>query len=243
MTTIFLAIQDSESRRWSPVAKVSLVDSIYRLVYTQGAWNVPGFSGFSRMQNLEEEYRSLEIFPILKNRTLPRSRPEFEKYLTWLGIHRAEHTELSELARSGGLRATDEIELIPVPEKLADGSFEAYFFARGASHMPEQTALQIGVSDRLYVMRDFQNPKDSAALLLRTGDPISLVGYAPRYYSEYLSQLASKCSPSEFVVSVERVNREAPTAYRILCKVSAPWVDELDAFQGADFKEIPRVSE
>lgn len=66
MKSLYLAIQQHESRRWSPVAKVTKNGGVYRLVYTKGAWEVPGFSGFARMEDLYQEYRSAEIFPILK---------------------------------------------------------------------------------------------------------------------------------------------------------------------------------
>ncbi|WP_131721597.1 HIRAN domain-containing protein [Xanthomonas sp. NCPPB 1128] len=239
MKSLYLAIQEIESRRWSPVAKVTKADGVYRFVYTKGAWDVPGFGGFARMQVLGQEYRSTEIFPILKNRTLPRSRPEYESYISWLGLSVKEHDELDELARSGGLRATDQIELIPSPEKRPDGTFEAYFFVRGISHIPSAMGVDIKAGDRLFVMKDFQNERDPAALLLRTDDPVSLVGYAPRYYSHDLSRLAGECHAGDFCVTVERVNIGAPAAYRVLCKVTAPWPEGFEFFSSHVFDEVP----
>ncbi|WP_295954027.1 HIRAN domain-containing protein [uncultured Xanthomonas sp.] len=242
MKSLYLAIQELGSRRWSPVAKVTKTDGAYRLVYTKGAWEVPGFSGFARMEALDQEYRSAEIFPILKNRTLPRSRPEYESYISWLGLTLKEHDQLDELARSGGVRATDQIELIPAPEKKADGTFEAYFFVRGIGHIPGAAGADIKVGDRLFVMKDFQNERDPAALLLRTDDPVSVVGYAPRYYSYDLSRLANFCQASDFRVMVERVNIGAPAAYRVLCKVTAPWPEGFEFFGSHVFDEVPNLT-
>ena len=240
MKSLFLAIQDYESRRWSPVARVTKLDGTFRLVYTKGAMDIPGFSGFGRMQPLEAEFESDEIFPILKNRTLPRSRPEFASYFSWLGLSLDEHDQLDELARSGGLRATDPIELIPAPERSEDGNFEAFFFVRGVGHIPGQGLENLVAGERLFVMKDFQNEKDSSALLLRTNDPISLVGYAPRYYSPDLGRLAASCVEGEFRVTVERVNADAPAAYRVLCKVSAPWPQGFRFFESAAFEELSK---
>ncbi|MFA0923908.1 HIRAN domain-containing protein [Xanthomonas fragariae] len=242
MKSLYLAIQQHESRRWSPVAKVTKTGGIYRLVYTKGAWEVPGFSGFARMEDLCQEYRSADIFPILKNRTLPRSRPEYQDYISWLGLSAEEHDELDELARSGGLRATDQIELIPAPEKKANGSFETFFFVRGISYIPGSDDVDLKVGDRLFVMKDFQNEKDPAALLLRTDDPVSLVGYAPRYYSYDISRLANVCQASDLLVKVERFNMKAPAAYRVLCKVAGPWPEGFEFFGSDVFDEVPKSS-
>ncbi|MCC5049254.1 HIRAN domain-containing protein [Xanthomonas campestris] len=241
MKSLYLAIQQHESRRWSPVAKVTKNGGVYRLVYTKGAWEVPGFSGFARMEDLYQEYRSAEIFPILKNRTLPRSRPEYQNYILWLGLSPEEHDELDELARSGGIRATDQIELIPAPERKEDGSFEAFFFVRGISDIPGTADIDLKIGDRLFVMKDFQNEQDSAALLLRTGDPVSVVGYAPRYYSHDLSRLAELCPPQDLLVTVERLNNNAPAAYKVLCKVVAPWPAGFDFFGSHVFDEVPKA--
>ena len=238
MKSLFLAIQEHESRRWSPVAKVTKANGLFRLVYTKGAKGIPGFNGFGRMQPLDCEFESHEIFPILKNRTLPRTRPEFASYYAWLGLSLDKHDQLDELARSGGLRATDPIELIPAPERTPEGNFEAFFFVRGVGHIPNSGWEGIVAGDRLFVMKDFQNEKDSAALLLRTGDPISLVGYAPRYYSHDLGRLADECQVADFKVTVERVNLDAPAAYKVLCKVSAPWPEGFHFFESEVFDEF-----
>ncbi len=72
-------------------------------------------------------------------------------------------------------------------------------------------------------MQDLQNRYDEMALLLRTGDPISLVGYAPRYYSAEFTQLIEAVGAEEVKVTVERVNRDAPLQYRVLCRFISPW--------------------
>ncbi len=242
MNSIYLAVQDELSRLWAPVAKVTREEGLYRLVYTKGSEQIPGFAGFGRMSDLQGHYVSKELFPILKNRTLPKSRPEYADYLKWLGLSpSAPLDELDELSRSGGLRATDGIEIIPVPRKTELGNYEAYFFSRGISHLPDFDVSRIKVGANLFVMKDFQNRRDENALLLRTDDPISLVGYAPKYYSTDFSRIAGACEANELSVTVEQVNPRAPSAYRVLCKISAPWPKSFEVCTSESFSE--RASE
>ncbi|WP_152984553.1 HIRAN domain-containing protein [Stenotrophomonas terrae] len=225
MKTIFIAAKDAENQKWYPVARVQYDGNYFALRYTKGALLIPGFVGFGLMNELTAEYRSTTLFPLLSNRVLPRSRPESKTYLGWMGLH-ADSDAFDELARSGGLRATDSIELVPLPVPTLDGNYEAHFFIRGIGHLPASTASLVDSLDegsRLFVLRDVQNAYDPAALLLRTGQPVSLVGYVPRYYSSDFSRLVEGGGAVKSVVEVLRVNRGSPTSYRVLCRLSAPW--------------------
>lgn len=57
------------------------------------------------------------------------------------------------------------------------------------------------------------------ALLLRTGEPITLVGYAPRYYSGEFTQVINSTELDQVKVTVEQVNSDAPIQYRVLCRL------------------------
>lgn len=239
MKALFLALQEQGTHRWSPVARVIKEQGRYRLSYTRGALDVDGFKGFGRMGELGREYVSDVLFPLLQNRVLPRSRPEYKYYLEWLGLSEVAHDELEELSRTGGVRATDSIELIPCPEPTPENVYEAYFFVRGIRHFPsevEARVSQLKAGDRLFLIKDVQNVHDQSALLLRTNEPISLIGYAPRYYSEDFSELASGANVSKVEVVVERINMDAPLPYRVLCRIRAPWPNLFSACGSEKFK-------
>lgn len=73
-----------------------------------------------------------------------------------------------------------------------ENNYEVCFFSRGLRHLNlenQARARNLKPGERLFLMRDLQNEHDAMALLLRTGDPIFLVGYAPRYYSEEFNQV------------------------------------------------------
>jgi hypothetical protein len=226
MKALFIAWQDTKTRRWAPVGRLTRENGIYRFVYTRGAEEMADFRPFGRMQDLRKAYKSEELFPIFANRILAKNRPEYRDYLKWLGLSEARYDTLEELARTGGLRATDSLELFPCPEPTEGKNYEVYFFCRGLRHFHtenQERTNQLGAGERLYLMQDLQNPHDSMALLMRTSDPITLVGYAPRYYSAEFTQLIKSTEPDQVKVTVEQINSDAPIQYRVLCKLASPW--------------------
>ncbi|WP_295392108.1 HIRAN domain-containing protein [uncultured Thiodictyon sp.] len=241
MKALFVAVQDHDSRCWAPVARLTRENGSYRFVYTEGARDLPGFTPFGRMTNLESQYISNELFPLFANRVLPKSRPEYRDYLNWLGLSAADHDALDELARTGGLRATDTIELIPYPEATADRCYVVYFFGRGLRHLAAENQARIGsldVGERLHLLHDLQNPIDCMALMLRTGDPVSIVGYVPRYYAADWTRLIQLAGAEAVMVTVERVNQDAPMQYRLLCKLSAPWPAAFSPCKDGQYRPI-----
>ena len=241
MKALFIAWQDAKSRRWAPVGRLTRENGVYRFVYTRGAKEIPNFRPFGRMQDLHKIYHSKELFPIFANRVLAKNRPEYQDYMKWLGLSEAQYDELEELARTGGLRATDSLEIFPCPEPTEGRNYEVYFFCRGLRHQHEENrarAMQLEKGEQLFLMRDLQNPYDDMALLMRTSDPITLVGYAPRYYSAEFTQLIKSNGPDKVKVTVAQVNRDAPEQYRILCKLASPWPLSFSPCANEQFKAL-----
>ncbi len=241
MKSLFVAWQDPQSRQWAPVGRLSRDNDHYRFVYTQGAKDLPNFTPFGRMTDLQVEYVSDKLFPLFSNRILAKSRPEYEQYLGWLGMTKSHYDALDELSRTGGVRATDSLEVFACPQPTLDHNYEVYFFCRGLRHLHtenQRRADELTRGERLYVMPDPQNEFDKMALLLRTGDPISLVGYAPRYFSGEFNQLIELVSAENVKVTVEKVNLDAPLQYRILCRISSPWPEQFQPFQNDSFLSL-----
>ncbi|HEY4697898.1 MAG TPA: HIRAN domain-containing protein [Gallionella sp.] len=241
MKALFVAWQDMKSRSWAPVGRLTHEDGVYRFVYTRGAEAMPDFRPFGVMQDLHSAYKSEKLFPLFANRILAKNRPEYSDYLKWLGLNEARYDELEELARTGGLRATDSLELFPCPEPTAGKNYEVYFFCRGLRHLHaenQERAQQLKPGERLYLMQDLQNPHDPMALLMRTVEPITLVGYAPRYYSAEFTQLIKSTAPDQVKVTVEQVNLDAPVQYRVLCKLTSPWPANFSPCTTQDFEAL-----
>ncbi len=136
---LFVAWQDPT---WYPVGQVVSQGNQFFFVYTKGALDahqtgrfhsLPSFPDFHRI------YVSDELFPLFSNRSLRQSRPEYKQYLEWLSVPECEADPFAILARSGGQRVTDTLEIFPAPAKSDTGHYEIHFLVHGLSHMPEES--------------------------------------------------------------------------------------------------------
>ncbi|PCH60224.1 MAG: DNA-binding protein [Gammaproteobacteria bacterium] len=224
---LFVAWQNPKNRSWAPVGRLTYDDGLFRFVYTRGAKDMgDSFQPFGAMKDLNSSYISEKLFPLFANRVLSKSRPEYEQYLKWLGMSENAYDVMDELSRTGGFRATDSLELFPCPEPTAQNQYVVYFFSRGIRHILPENRERVNKLEKgqsLFLMCDIQNKYDPHALVLRTDDPVTLVGYAPRYYSGEFSSIVNEVSPENIEVTAERVNKDAPLQYRLLCKMSSPW--------------------
>lgn len=246
MKTLFVAWQDLANSRWLPVGRLTRKGGKYTFVYTKGAKKSKNFKPFGGLKDLTEVYESEVLFPLFANRILPKSRPEYSSYLHWLGLTDTSDNEIEMLARTGGLRATDTLQLLPCPEPTRNNSYKVYFFSHGVRHLPPDHRNRINElvsGQRLFLMRDIQNPFDRYALLMRTDDPISIVGYCPRYYSADFTKLIRLAGQVNVSVTVEKVNADAPMQMRLLCKLHAPWPSSFSACSTEEYKPLRAVKD
>jgi hypothetical protein len=179
------------------------------------------------------------LFPLFANRLLYKSRPEYQAYLQWLNVPGNEsNNPLLLLARSGGKRATDLLEVFPYPERNAAGNYEFYFFSRELRHLSKETLEKINLmslGEQLLLVPSSQNEHDTYAIALQTNNSVK-VGYCPPYWAENFWQMMENMKQID--LTVVKVNREAPLQFRLLCK----WVFDLpegfQPFLDEDFHEI-----
>jgi hypothetical protein len=225
MQDLIVAWQDPESREWLPVGRLGRVDEGYYFVYTEGAKKSSKFEPFGWMQDITSAYVSKDIFPLFANRLLPKSRPDYKDYMRWLGFSDQEPNDLEVLARSRGVRATDKLEMFPCPAPDERGYYRGYFFCHGLRYLlPENVnrIAQLSIGQQLFVALDVQNPADTNALLLRSPDPVAMVGYFPRYLAVEFRRVIESM-PKQFCVHVQQINLDAPYDLRLLCTVEFPW--------------------
>ena len=89
-------------------------------------------------------------------------------------------------------------------------------------------------------MLDVQNKYDMHALVLRTKEPVTLVGYAPRYYSGEFSSVVDEVGQENIKVTVEQVNEDAPLQYRVLCKLESQWPKNFAPCMKDQYKVLSR---
>ncbi len=247
MPTLFLAWQDPERRTWYPIGRLTSREGLYTFVYTKGAEQARERAGFQTLTSFPELYTAYvaeELFPLFTNRVLPQARPDYQEYLQWLSIPASEHDPVAILARSGGRKVTDSLEVFPRPERTSTGEYHAHFLLHGMSHMPEHAvdrAALLRAGEPLLIMRDFQNPKDPEALALRTAETVErdmyILGYVPRYLRGDILKLLKTGHVPHIVV--ERVNPPpAPVQFRILCKAIQRWPQGFEPFSDPEFAPL-----
>lgn len=235
---VFLAWQCPETRRILPVGRLlALGDEGYEFSYIRAVERArqAGFQALVSFPDITTVYRSEELPPVFKNRVMPTSRPDYPAFVSELGLQ-VGAGPMAIMGRSGGRRATDELEVFAPPTLQEDGSLEMRVLARGVRHVPgaEPAITELAAGERLFVAIDAQNPHSPYARLLRT-QSVRLVGYLPDYLAHELDRLAV---PSEPTVTVERINPSpTPVHHRLLCRVQLP--PNCAPFRGADYSPIP----
>ncbi len=237
---LILSWKNSTTHMWVPVGRLKFQNNHYFFQYTKGAQTSKEFQPFEKMDNLNKIYESEELFPLFKNRLLQKSRPEYSEYLDWLDVSKTEMHPMEELALTGGVRATDSLQLFPMPIEN-NGYYEVKFFSHGIRYLASsyiERANKLENGDKLYIMKDIQNPHDGYALTLRTEDPPELVGYCPKNYVKDFNSLIEENGAENIEVSVVKNNKMAPSQLKLLCKFKVKWYEGFTPFSDDDFQPI-----
>ena len=221
---LFVNWQDESSRRIFPVGRlVTLTSGGYEFAYIAAAREAQqfGFVPFVAFPDLTRVYRAPELPAFFKNRVLQPGRPDYPQHLLELGLDSATATPIEILARSGGRRVTDPLEVFAELVPSLDGSrVETHFFVRGVRHHAgaEEAVTQLQPGAFLRLHPEPGNAFNPKAHLLACHDE-RCVGYVPDYLVEDLTDIA-KQDPS-LRVEVVRVNAApAPSQQRLLCRLS-----------------------
>ena len=220
--SVYLAWQSSDTRVWHVVGLLKEHDAGYSFNYTKGALASDKFIPFTGMEDLNKIYVSEDLFPLFKNRLLSSRRPEYPNFLKWIGLNPENATAINILSRSGGLRSTDKLQMFKRFEIDSNGNFEQIFFVHGLSHLQPSASnrvSQLNTGDTLKLCLDVQNDYDLYAVLLRADSPAEVIGYCPRYIARDVTKLVTEYN-SNITVTVESLCDEAPTSYRLMCKIN-----------------------
>ena len=244
---------DERARRIRPVARFREVERPegcrFEFSYVAGVREATehGFTPFAAFPEIDVCYRSPDIFPFFRNRIMPTTRPDYVEHAEMLGLDPRSADALDVLGRSGGVRVTDRVEIVPVPTRTATGRFETRFLVRGVRHRPhgEETAAKLVPEEPLFLMIDLQNEQRPGAIALRTRSE-HILGYVPEYLALDAEQLlrssapGANGSPRPLVrVVVERVNLPPISVHhRVLCRFEADWPDGLVPFSQPIYRPI-----
>lgn len=240
--SLFVAWQDQETREYLPVGKLvfSELSPAYCFYYLQGVQKAldRGFSLFSEFEDKNQMYYSNSLFSVFANRVMNKSRPDYKKYLHRLGLS-ANATDFEILARSGGRRSTDSIELYVEPYRDENDCFASHFLVHGVQYLPvesQRRTEKLLPDEELLLMWDLQNTADRTALALRTIDRY-IVGYLPRYLLGDSWALLGECG--WLSIRVSHVNQSpAPIQQRLLCELQACWPDNFEPCSDEQYRPI-----
>ncbi|EJW2475927.1 HIRAN domain-containing protein [Salmonella enterica] len=220
--SVYVAWQAPDTRDWHVVGNLQERNSGYVFKYTKGALKSTKFTKFSGMTDVRETYVSEELFPLFKNRLLSPRRPEYPSFIKWLGFEEDSVNPIDILARSGGLRSTDQLQIFKKIEVDSEGKFEHFFFLHGLSYLNSMANDRVSELEPGQILRlclDLQNEYDGDAVVVRADKPAEIVGYCPRYLSIDIKKMLLNDSKS-ITLTVEKISDDAPHNYRLLCKLS-----------------------
>jgi hypothetical protein len=203
-----------------------------------------GFTPFPDFPDLATVYTSTELPPLFRNRVMAPSRADFDEHVRNLGLPADAREPVAILARSAGLRPTDEIEVSGLPSfDTHHQRFEYVFFLRGVRHIggAEERIRHLQAGDELLLRPDPRNPHDPLAVAVdaRTAEP---VGYVPHSLVEDLELLRRR--GSRLRALVERINAHpAPVHERLLVRLTASHVEGFVPFNSQRYLPLAGTAE
>ncbi len=210
----------------------------YRFSYLKAVEQLEEFEPLPGLPDLHRRYESSRLFPVFANRLMPRSRPDFGLLASRVDLDRdADPFEV--LARTGGRRVTDRIEVFAPPERTPAGESTLLFLARGIRDVPGavEAVARLAAGDRL-VVADQPDNESSARAILRRATDASQIGWVPDYLVEHVHELR-QLNGEDPVITVEHVNDATVAAHmRLLCRLRAPWPDGYKPFADEAFQPL-----
>lgn len=236
--SVFLSWKSPKNNSWHVVGllRENNINGSYTFNYTNGAieaLETNNFMAFNGMEDIYSTYRSDELFPLFKNRLLSPKRPEYPRFISWLGLDEDEISPIDIFRRSGGTRETDQFQLFSRVEFDKSGYFEHIFFAHSLSHLGGKANERVSTlnhNDRLYLCLDSQNSFDRNAVIIRAENPAEIIGYCPRFLANDISSFIKK-DKNSIEAYVESVGQDSPSNYKLMCKIKG----KADKTQISDF--------
>lgn len=226
-TSLLVTCQDPHTRRYEAVGVLSRARGTYYFRYLDGARELPAFLPFLGFAELEQEYQSQHLFPLFAERVLDDARPDRMSLFQALDlVETAGPMEF--LARSGGRRAGDTIELLPIPD--IDGRrTQCTFLVHGVRYQPGAADAidHLTTGQALDLVPEPDNEHDPRAVLVTTDG--TRLGWVPNPLLDYVHAIMStgdvrltvvRANPSEFghhMRLLVRIEGQLPDGYEL------PW--------------------
>ena len=160
--------QDPVARRHHRVGILARVDCAYEFAYEPSAPTISGFTPFAEFPDWDVDYRSDALFVTFANRVMTSRREGYDRYLLSLGFTSTSPEPFEVLARTLGARATDHVQLVPLPRANEAGVLSLLFLVHGVRYVdPDATRLaSVRIGDALHLAAELVNPRSPLAVLV-----------------------------------------------------------------------------
>jgi hypothetical protein len=151
--------QHSETRTFHRIGLLDRSDWGYRFGYEPQVRQVAGFDPLVNFPDLDRVYESVDLFPVFANRVMTTRRDGYADYVSALGLGPTPEP-FEVLARTLGARATDRIQVLPLPEVSPEGRLQLVFLVHGIRHV-DPTGVRVAglhAGDPLFVAAEDDNP-------------------------------------------------------------------------------------
>ncbi|MGP9536382.1 hypothetical protein ACT3SP_00120 [Brachybacterium sp. AOP43-C2-M15] len=172
--------QHPELRQYEKLGVLTEIRDGWEFRYFSEVASTPGISPLPGLTATDAPIRSRNLFPLFAQRVLSTRRPDRSRIPASLGLDETA-TAFELLARNGGRRHGDFIELIQLPVPQGDGTERLRFLAHGMRHRsPEEQQMIDGIAqgDPLRIVPEVDDLVDPSALLITTDDGVRL-GWVP----------------------------------------------------------------
>jgi transcriptional regulator with XRE-family HTH domain len=222
--------QDAISRALVHVGWLEFTGAWFEFSYTDEARRHERFTPFPAFPNLDESYRSAELFPYFSVRLIGVADPNYEAVMDAIGLAGRDATPAELLALAPDSQH-DTIQVVPEPTEAADGALRQTFLVSGFRYADDLTdgaatsaVDRLEGGDRLELAPEPTNPHNPRAIQVVAG--ATQVGWLPDYLVEEVHGYIAAGRSVE--VAVERANGpDVPSHVRLQCRliVSPPTAD------------------
>jgi hypothetical protein len=236
VTRLLVTWQNSDTRLYEAVAVLEATDGGYEFAYLRRVERVPGFVPFLGFSEITRRYRSERLFSLFSERVLDPSRPDRPGWLNALALGQVARP-MEILARSGGHRPGDSIEVVPEPQVDTTGRTTCDFMVHGVRYQAgasERISL-LAEGERLRLVEQPNNPANRRALLVTDKESHPL-GWVPDPLLDYVHTVRSQGNP---VVTVVRANGpEIGYHLRLLVHLDGKVAPGYRAFSGPEWETL-----
>lgn len=210
------------------------IAGIYRFTYVRNVLTIEDFQPLVGFPDLDRNYEADSLFPLFAQRVMEPRRPDYARFISSLGLSDSP-TPWEQISHSGGRRAGDTLQLLPVPVPCEGqlNVWEVSFLVHGMHHIAGKTRIlnqqevlisreqqeralaSLSAGSHLPLVREPSNPKNGNAIVVTAEDDTPL-GYVPDLFTQDLAAL----DLNNISCTAEVVNgSDAPWHMRLVAKL------------------------